>query len=69
MLNPGTILDEKYRLERPIGQCGMGTVWLAQHLGWQAPVAIKLVNLELLKKRQCEFSRSWGRVPLAQSLF
>jgi serine/threonine protein kinase len=38
-----------YRLERPIGQGGMGSVWLARHADSQdeARVALKLLNLSL----------------------
>jgi len=42
-MQPGTILAEKYRLESLIGRGGMGTVWRAEHLGLNAPVAVKLM--------------------------
>jgi serine/threonine protein kinase len=41
----GTVLAEKYRLESLIGRGGMGSVWRAEHLGLNAPVAVKLLNL------------------------
>jgi len=41
----GTILAGKYRLESLIGRGGMGSVWRAEHLGLNAPVAVKLLNL------------------------
>jgi eukaryotic-like serine/threonine-protein kinase len=40
---PGRILGAKYRLVRPLGRGGMGSVWLAQHLGLNAPVALKFI--------------------------
>jgi serine/threonine-protein kinase len=40
----GTILAGKYRLISLVGRGGMGSVWRAERVGWQAPVAIKLMN-------------------------
>ena len=45
---PGTILAEKYRLVSLLGRGGMGEVWQAEHLGLRAPVAIKLMNPEIV---------------------
>jgi eukaryotic-like serine/threonine-protein kinase len=39
----GKVLDEKYRIERQLGQGGMGAVFLATHLGTGRPVAVKLI--------------------------
>jgi serine/threonine protein kinase len=44
LLPAGSILDEKYRTERVLGQGGMGIVVLAHHLGLDEKVAIKLLN-------------------------
>ncbi|HYQ15044.1 MAG TPA: serine/threonine-protein kinase, partial [Polyangiaceae bacterium] len=38
------ILAGKYRLIRQLGQGGMGSVWLAEHLALRSPVAIKLIE-------------------------
>jgi eukaryotic-like serine/threonine-protein kinase len=38
------VIAGKYRLVSVLGQGGMGTVWLAEHLGLDAPVAIKLID-------------------------
>jgi eukaryotic-like serine/threonine-protein kinase len=43
-LGVGSVIDGKYRLERLLGEGGMGTVWRAQHLQLDLPVAIKLVR-------------------------
>jgi eukaryotic-like serine/threonine-protein kinase len=40
----GTVLAGKYRLMSLLGRGGMGSVWRAERMGWQAPVAIKLMN-------------------------
>src|SRR5438132_1628306 len=58
----GQILDEKYRIEKQLGQGGMGAVFLATHLGTKRSVAIKVIapqfmaNVEFVKrfKREAE---------------
>lgn len=40
---PGTIVADRFRLERELGQGGMGVVWLARHLGLDVPCAIKFI--------------------------
>jgi serine/threonine-protein kinase len=44
-VSAGTILAGKYRLVGLIGRGGMGSVWKAERLGWESPVAIKLMNV------------------------
>ncbi|HTV22023.1 MAG TPA: serine/threonine-protein kinase [Polyangiaceae bacterium] len=44
---PGIILGGKYRLISEIGRGGMGSVWRAEHLGWEAPVALKVMNRDI----------------------
>jgi CheY-like chemotaxis protein len=39
---PGTVLDEKYRLEDKIGSGGFGAVYRATHLALDRPVAVKI---------------------------
>ncbi|MGH7785073.1 MAG: serine/threonine-protein kinase, partial [Candidatus Binatia bacterium] len=39
----GHTLDDKYRIERELGRGGMGTVYLATHLGTERPVAVKII--------------------------
>ena len=43
---PGEIIDNKYRLEQPLGEGGMGTVWTAHNVVLDVGVAIKLIGLE-----------------------
>src|SRR5262245_51572072 len=42
-LAPGLVVAERYRLERVLKSGGMGSVWVATHLGLQSPVAIKFM--------------------------
>ena len=42
---PGEIIENKYRLMRPLGEGGMGTVWVAHNVVLDVHVAIKLINL------------------------
>ena len=41
---PGDVIADKYKLERLLGQGGQGSVWLAENLALDAPVAIKIVG-------------------------
>jgi serine/threonine protein kinase len=44
MLAPGTVLQGRYRIERLLGQGGMSTVYLAQHLRLHRKVAVKALQ-------------------------
>jgi serine/threonine protein kinase len=45
----GEVLDEKYYLEKLLGQGGMGAVYLATHLGTERPVALKIIAPEFMR--------------------
>ena len=55
----GQILDDKYRLERLLGQGGMGAVYLATHLGTDRYVALKLIAPQFM--RNSEFVERFKR--------
>lgn len=46
----GQTLDEKYQIERELGRGGMGTVYLATHLGTERPVAIKVIAPQFMRR-------------------
>ncbi len=47
MSTPGSVVLERYRLIRPIGEGGMATVWLAADPAHEREVAVKLLRAEL----------------------
>src|SRR5215212_1713794 len=48
----GQVLDDKYRLERLLGQGGMGAVYLATHLGTERYVALKLISPQFMRNNE-----------------
>jgi serine/threonine protein kinase len=55
----GQIIDEKYRIEKLLGQGGMGAVYLATHLGTGRTVAIKIIAPQFMN--QAEFVERFKR--------
>lgn len=43
-ISAGTVIDERYRLEKMLGQGGHGSVWLAEDVHLKRQIAIKLVH-------------------------
>ena len=43
----GAVVAGRYRVDAPLGEGGMGRVYLAEHLVMQRPVALKIVREEL----------------------
>lgn len=46
----GQTLDGKYNIERELGRGGMGTVYLATHLGTERPVAVKIIAPQFMQR-------------------
>jgi serine/threonine protein kinase len=59
----GQLLDGKYRIEKELGRGGMGTVYLATHLGTDRPVAIKIISPDYM--RRPEFVERFRREAIA----
>jgi eukaryotic-like serine/threonine-protein kinase len=45
---PNRVLAGRYKLELRLGAGGMGTIWRAEHLVLQAPVAVKLIDRDAI---------------------
>src|SRR6476659_9936079 len=48
----GEVLDDKYQLEKLLGQGGMGAVFLATHLGTERYVALKLISPQFMRNEE-----------------
>jgi serine/threonine-protein kinase len=48
----GQTLDGKYQMTRELGRGGMGTVYLATHLGTERPVAIKVIAPQYMQRAE-----------------
>jgi serine/threonine protein kinase len=48
----GQTLDGKYHIERELGRGGMGTVYLANHLGTERPVAVKIISPQYMQRTE-----------------
>src|SRR6266446_7589312 len=59
----GEVLDEKYQIEKELGKGGMGSVYLATHLGTGRPVAVKVITPQFMMND--EFVERFKREALA----
>ena len=50
MIEAGQLLNQRYRLLRPLGQGSQAFVWVAEHLALGSQVAVKLIDPELAKQ-------------------
>jgi len=65
----GTVIAGKYRLEAPVAQGGMGSVWAAHHLTLDKRLAIKFIGPEIvgLDEARKRFEREAKAAALLQS--
>jgi serine/threonine protein kinase len=47
-IEPGRVLAGRYKLEQRMGEGGFGAIWRAEHLVLAAPVAVKLIDREVV---------------------
>src|SRR3954463_1490616 len=48
----GQTLDDKYLIDRELGRGGMGTVYLATHVGTERPVAVKVIAPQYMERTE-----------------
>src|SRR6185369_6332786 len=48
----GQTIDGKYKIERQLGKGGMGTVYLATHIGTERPVAVKVIVPQFMERAE-----------------
>ncbi|NNE99237.1 MAG: protein kinase [Pyrinomonadaceae bacterium] len=48
----GQVVDGKYSIEKQLGKGGMGTVYLATHIGTGRPVAVKIIAPEFMQREE-----------------
>ncbi len=51
----GTVLADRYRIEKCLGQGGMGAVYLAEHVRMHKPFAVKLLHAEMGRLAEAVF--------------
>lgn len=56
-LEPGLIIQSRYRLDTQIGEGGFGTVWRATQLGVERVVALKFLRTDLAPDARLRFER------------
>ena len=66
-LKPGTVLNDRYRLEKLIGQGGFGIVFAAHDLTLKSQLAIKFLDPQLAKNEK-KFLRVQREINLARRL-
>jgi hypothetical protein len=65
--SPGELVTANVRLERPLGEGGMGSVWRARHLGLDVEVAVKFMAPDIvgsaeMRERFAREARSAARI-------
>jgi serine/threonine-protein kinase len=73
MIEPGALLDSRYRLEKRIGVGGAGEVWRARHTTLNSIVAVKILHVpasrrEVAKKRFLQEARVTAQLRIRQAV-
>ena len=48
-VKPGTVIAGRYKLVAPLSRGGMGSVWRAEHIALGSPIAVKLIDANLVE--------------------
>jgi serine/threonine protein kinase len=73
MIEPGALLDSRYKLEKRIGVGGAGEVWRARHTTLNSIVAVKILHVpasrrEVAKKRFLQEARVTAQLRIRQAV-
>jgi serine/threonine-protein kinase len=68
-ISEGTVIADKYRIERPLARGGMGSIWVARHLQLDMQVAVKFMDAAFAASAEgrSRFEREAKAVALIQS--
>ena len=66
-MQPGVVIDGKYRLEGLLGRGGMGHVWRCTHLHMEGEVAVKIL-IDRLRGKPAAIERFWQEARLMGDL-
>ncbi|MET9847950.1 serine/threonine-protein kinase [Streptomyces ossamyceticus] len=61
MVEPGRVLDRRYRLDEPLGRGAQGSVWLGRDLRLDCPVAVKVATPRGAGEPSAELHRQIAR--------
>jgi serine/threonine-protein kinase len=68
-ISEGTLIADKYRIERPLARGGMGSIWIARHTQLDMQVAVKFMDAAFASSAEgrSRFEREAKAVALIQS--
>jgi serine/threonine-protein kinase len=65
---PGDVVAGRFKLERKLGQGGMGSVWIAHHLGLKVRVAVKFMDAAYERRDKQALARFTQEATAAASI-